>query len=153
MSLCRDDAPGVYFGKSKPMAYFHYSLCGLGCVIHRYSQETFIEAHLKIEPICRSAKDKKAEDIVIMDMKGRSSLCDYFVVMSAPSAVRVKAIADSIEQTMEEEGFYAAHREGYKEALWVLVDYGDVLVHVFHEDTRKFYQLEHLWGDAPKHVF
>lgn len=108
---------------------------------------------MKIDCICRAADDKKADDIVIMEMTGRSSLCEYFIVMSAPSAVRVKAIVDSIEKNLEEQGIRARHREGYQEALWVLLDYGDVLVHVFHEDTRRFYGLEHLWGDAPKHTY
>jgi len=90
---------------------------------------------------------------VIMEMKGKSSFCDTFVIMSAPSAVRVKAIVDCIEKNLKEEGIYPKHKEGYKEALWVLLDYGDILVHVFHEDTRKFYQLERLWGDAPKRAF
>ena len=88
-----------------------------------------------------------------MEMKGKSSLCEYFIVMSAPSNVRVKAIVDFIDETMKEEDQSAKHKEGYKDALWVLLDYGQVLVHVFHEDMRKFYQLEHLWGDAPKHHF
>ena len=88
-----------------------------------------------------------------MEMKGKSSLCDYFLIMSAPSVVRVKAIVDFVEESMKKDGTHARHREGYKDALWVLLDYGDVLVHVFHEDMRRFYQLEHLWGDAPKHHY
>lgn len=88
-----------------------------------------------------------------MEMKGKSSLCEYFVIMSAPSAVRVKAIVDFIQENMKIEGHHATHKEGYKDALWVLLDYGDVLVHVFLEEVRKYYQLEHLWGDAPKHHY
>lgn len=88
-----------------------------------------------------------------MEMKGKSSLCEYFVIMSAPSVVRVKAIVDFIQETMKEDGHHSRHKEGYKDALWVLLDYGDVLVHVFEEETRKYYKLEHLWGDAPKHRY
>ena len=106
-----------------------------------------------METICRAAFEKKADDIVIMDMRHRSNICEFFVVMSAPSTVRVKAIVDHIEETMEGEGSRAFHKEGYKEALWVLLDYGGLMVHVFLEETRAFYDLEHLWGDAPKKNF
>ena len=85
-----------------------------------------------------------------MEMKKRTSLCDFFVVMSALSVVRVKAIVDAIEERMEAEGYRALHREGYREASWVLLDFGDVIAHVFYHETRRFYDLEHLWGDAPK---
>ena len=85
-----------------------------------------------------------------MDMDQRSSICNHFVVMSAPSTVRVKAIVDRIEEALEEEGFRIKHKEGYAEATWALLDYGDVIVHVFYYETRKFYDLENLWGDAPK---
>ena len=88
-----------------------------------------------------------------MEMAERSSLCEYFVVMSAPSSVRVKAIVDSIEEAMEERGFRARHKEGYAEALWVLLDYGSIVTHVFYHETRKFYDLERLWGDVPKRWF
>lgn len=87
---------------------------------------------------------------MVMDMRKQPTLCDYFVVCSAPSLVRVKTIVDVIEETVEDEGFRVLHKEGYKEALWVLMDYGDVVVHVFYEETRRFYDLENLWGDAPK---
>ena len=103
--------------------------------------------------ICDSAVDKKAEDIVIMDMRQRAAFCDVFIVMSAPSSARVKTIADHIEESLENEGHRASHKEGSLEALWVLLDYGDVVVHIFHHETRKFYNLENLWGDAPRRVF
>ncbi len=86
-------------------------------------------------------------------MAERSGLCDYFVVASAPSSVRVKAIVDHIETSMKKEGLRARVKEGYAEAVWVLLDYGDVIVHVFYHETRKFYDLETLWGDAPKRHF
>jgi len=88
-----------------------------------------------------------------MEMQKRTSLCDFFIVMSAPSTVRVKAIVDSIEEGMEKEGVRTKHIEGYQEALWVLLDYGSVIVHVFHYESRKFYDLEHLWGDAPQRIY
>lgn len=88
-----------------------------------------------------------------MEMKRRTALCDFFVVMSAPSQVRVKAIVDAVEESLKEEGFRLVHKEGAREAMWVLLDYGDVIVHVFYHETRKFYDLEHLWGDAPQRAF
>ena len=97
--------------------------------------------------------DKKAEDIVIMDMKTMSGLCDYFVVMSAPSSVRVKAIVDNIEGSLKKENVRIIHREGYLDGSWVLLDFGDVITHVFYHETRRFYDLENLWGDAPKRNF
>lgn len=104
----------------------------------------------QIPAICEAALDKKAEDIVIMKMADRSSLCDFFVVMSASSSVRVKAIVDHIEDTMNQKGYKLRHKEGYQDASWVLLDYGEVIAHIFHESTRKFYDLENLWGDAPR---
>jgi len=104
--------------------------------------------------ICNTAYDKKAEDIVVMDMGQRSSFCSYFVVMSASSSVRVKAIADAIEEAiLGRDGQRARHKEGYAEATWVLLDYGDVVAHIFYADTRRFYDLEKLWGDAPRRHF
>ncbi len=88
-----------------------------------------------------------------MEMKEKSSIGDYFIVMSAPSSVRVKSIVDHIEDKMEKHGLRSFHKEGLAEALWVLMDYGEILVHVFYHETRKFYSLETLWGDAPRRHF
>ena len=112
-----------------------------------------IDTKKKVSAICAAAEERKAEDIVIMEMREKSSIGEYFVVMSASSSVRVKAIVDNIEDTMEGHGFRALHKEGLSEALWVLMDYGEILVHVFYHDTRKFYSLETLWGDAPRKSF
>ena len=112
-----------------------------------------IETEKKLELLCRAASERKAEDIVIMEMNQKSALSDFFVVMSASSTVRVKAIVDSIDESLSDAGERVRHREGYAEASWVLLDYGEVIVHVFHHETRKFYNLENLWGDAPKRHF
>ena len=100
--------------------------------------------------IYEAANDRQAEDIVVMEMKEKSSIGDFFVVMSAASSVRVKSIVDHIEDEMEKGGFPALHKEGLAEGHWVLMDYGDIVVHVFYHETRKFYSLETLWGDAPR---
>jgi ribosome-associated protein len=106
-----------------------------------------------VDLICAAAADRKAEQIVVMEMAGKSSIGECFVVMSAPSTVRVKTIVEHIEQTMEDKNFRIIHKEGLKEAVWVLLDFGDVLVHVFHHQTRQFYSLENLWGDAPRRSY
>ena len=86
-----------------------------------------------------------------MEMGQRSTICEYFILMSAPSSVRVKAIVDHVEDTMEKTaGLRVQHKEGYRDGQWVLMDYGDVIAHVFYADVRKFYDIENLWGDAPK---
>lgn len=95
------------------------------------------------------ALDKKAYDIKILDLRNVSSVCDYFVICSADADVQVRAIADHISDEMDAEGNRCWHREGYKSLRWVLLDYVDVVVHVFQREVRDFYALEDLWGDAP----
>lgn len=85
-----------------------------------------------------------------MEMGEKTSVGSYFVLMSAPSTVRVKAIVDHIESTLEGAGMRVLHKEGIREGMWVLLDFGGVLAHVFHHETRKFYALESLWGDVPR---
>lgn len=103
--------------------------------------------------ICEAANERKADDIVIMEMMNRTSLCDFFIVISGTSTVRVKAIFDNIEETLKENGHPVLHKEGHQEGRWILMDYGSVIVHIFYHETRKFYDLEHLWGDAPQRHF
>ncbi|MBR1581314.1 MAG: ribosome silencing factor [Selenomonadaceae bacterium] len=101
-----------------------------------------------VERICRAADDKKARDIVTMDMQGLMSSTDYFVICSAQTATQVRAIADNIEDELHEAGVDFSHKEGYNEGEWVLLDYGDVVAHVFREVNREYYALEELWGAA-----
>ncbi|MGG3738846.1 ribosome silencing factor [Aeribacillus pallidus] len=96
-----------------------------------------------------AADDKKAEDIVVLNMKGISLLTDYFVICHGNSDKQVQAIAREIKDKVEEKGYTVKRLEGFDEAKWVLVDIGDVIVHVFHKDERGYYNLERLWGDAP----
>ena len=98
--------------------------------------------------ICKAASDKKARDIVTMDMRGLMSSTDYFVICSANTATQVRAIADNIEEQLAEAGVAYSHREGYREGEWVLMDYGDVVAHIFMQEAREYYALERLWGDA-----
>ena len=105
------------------------------------------------QAICKAASDKKARDIVIMDMQGISSSTDYFVVCSANTATQVRAIADNIEEELGKTGVDFNHKEGYREGEWVLLDYGDVVAHVFMQEAREYYALEQLWGDAKLTVY
>ena len=113
-------------------------------------KEREIDTKKKIALILEAAEERKAEDIVVMEMSEKSSIGDYFVIMSATSSVRVKAIVDHIETTLEEKDLRVLHKEGLAEGHWVLMDYGDIVIHVFYHETRKFYALETLWGDAPR---
>lgn len=88
-----------------------------------------------------------------MDIGQKTSFCDHFIVMSATSQVRVRTIVDAIDEVLKKKGLSILHKEGYKDALWVLLDCAGVVVHVFSEELRKFYDLENLWGDAPKRVY
>ncbi|MDY6269039.1 MAG: ribosome silencing factor [Selenomonadaceae bacterium] len=83
-----------------------------------------------------------------MDMRELTPTCDYFVVCSANTATQVRAIADNIEEKLAEQGESFLHKEGYREGEWVLMDYGDVVAHIFRQEAREYYALEHLWADA-----
>ena len=100
--------------------------------------------------IAKAASDKKALDIVTLDMRRIPSVSDYFVIVSGSSTTQVRAISDNIADVLKEKGERVWHIEGAREALWVLLDCGDVVAHVFLEETRRFYGLEKLWGSVPK---
>jgi ribosome-associated protein len=98
---------------------------------------------------CKLALDKKAKDVVIIDLRKLNAPTDYFVICSGVVDRQIKAIADNIIEGTAEKGYKPWHVEGYGALRWVLIDYVDVVVHVFNEETRGFYSLETLWGDAP----
>lgn len=91
---------------------------------------------------------KKAKDVTIMDLRKVTSMADYFVVCSGDSEPQVRAIADAVLEGMSKLGEKPWHSEGLQNLQWVLIDYVDVVVHVFHKDARAFYGLDKLWGDA-----
>jgi ribosome-associated protein len=97
--------------------------------------------------------DKKALDVTLLDISGVVPYADYFLLCSGRSAVQVKAIVSAIEEHLRHKGFRPLHIEGYNEARWVLLDFDDLIVHVFLEEARLFYNLERLWGDVPRTVF
>lgn len=99
--------------------------------------------------MAQAAFDKKGQDISIMDLEGISLLSDYFVLVTANNVKNAQAIADEMEDKAALEGMTVLHREGYREGEWVLLDFGDIIVHVFGgQDYRDFYGLEQLWSDA-----
>lgn len=98
------------------------------------------------------ALERKAEDVVIMDLRGISSATDHFVIASGNSDIQVKAIANHILDELKKVGERPDHVEGLESGRWVLMDYINFVVHVFHPRAREFYQLEGLWGDAPRVV-
>ncbi len=92
--------------------------------------------------------NKKAYDVLLIDLRNLTAFADFFVICSADSDVQVKAIADELDRSLRDEGVKCWHKEGYQALNWVLLDYVDVVVHVFKKDAREFYNLEKLWGDA-----
>ncbi|WML47454.1 ribosome silencing factor [Neobacillus sp. PS3-34] len=97
----------------------------------------------------KAADDKRAEDIVALNMKGISLIADYFIICHGNSDKQVQAIAREIKEKAEENGCAVKRIEGFDEAKWILLDLGDVVAHVFYKDERSYYNLERLWGDAP----
>ena len=100
---------------------------------------------LKAAHLCLEVK---AQDVIILNLKKLTTVADYFVICTGESDVQVKAIADKVKEELKKEGIRVWHDEGYKNRTWILLDYVDVVVHVFHRDARMFYSLEKLWGDA-----
>ena len=96
------------------------------------------------------ALERKGYDVIALDLRGISSATDFFVLASGRSDVQVKAIAEHISEELRREGTRPSHVEGLQGGRWVLLDYIDFVVHVFHPQAREFYQLENLWGDAPR---
>lgn len=91
---------------------------------------------------------KKGSNILIMDLRKVTDMTDFFIVCSADSDIQVKAIADAVTDGMEKNGSPPWHQEGLTNRQWVLLDFVDVVVHIFHKEMRKYYALEKLWGDA-----
>lgn len=96
--------------------------------------------------------DRKAVDVTLLDLRKLSSATDYFLIASGRSDTHVTAIADHLIEELKQAGVRPAGVEGLRGGRWVLVDFVDFIVHVFHPTAREFYQLERLWGDAPLHV-
>lgn len=104
----------------------------------------------EINRVVRAALDKKATDVVVLDLRRTPAFTDFFVLCSGQNPRQVKAIADAVEDTLKAAKVRPAHVEGYDRAEWVLMDYFSFIVHVFSPQTREFYSLERLWGEAER---
>lgn len=101
-----------------------------------------------VNEVVELIQSKKGYDITILNLKDLSAMADYFIICSADANVQVKAIADEVDKKLRKDGIKCYHKEGYNSLNWVLLDYFDVVVHIFKKDSRTFYNLEKLWGDA-----
>ena len=99
----------------------------------------------KVYKMANILDSKKASDILLLDVQDITILSDYFIICSGNVANHVKMLADELENALEKEGIHKIRMEGYQEGRWIVLDYGDVLVHIFHREEREFYSIERLW--------
>jgi ribosome-associated protein len=104
----------------------------------------------RLNLVLAAVMGKKALDIIVLDVSGLTSLADSFIICSGRSNRQVTAIADYIRTDLKKQGVAPLSVEGLQEGHWVLMDYGDIVIHVFYDDVRRFYDLEGLWSDAPR---
>ncbi|HEY0075299.1 MAG TPA: ribosome silencing factor [Abditibacteriaceae bacterium] len=107
-----------------------------------------IEAEAKRDLICEAADEIKAQEIVVLDVRGLTTLADYFVMCSGTSTTHIQSIAQGVRDRLRERAGERAKPEGDSASLWIIMDYGDVILHIFDQETREFYDLERLWADA-----
>ena len=97
---------------------------------------------------CKALDEKKGEDIKVIDIAGVSVLADYFIIANGSNESQVKALVDNVEECLHKAGVVLKQREGYGTASWVLLDFGDIIVHIFDKENRLFYNLERIWRDG-----
>jgi ribosome-associated protein len=107
-----------------------------------------VSSKRKIRLCIQAALDKKARDLLILDIRKSSSFADYFIICSGRSDRQVQGIAGSVEECLKEKKIYPLGIEGFREGKWILMDYGDVIAHIFYEPIREFYGLEEIWDKA-----
>ncbi len=100
------------------------------------------------DAMCRVLYHKKGQDILSINVADKSILADYFIICSGRNSQQVKALCNELEEKMEEQEVFARRKEGTDEGRWIVLDYGDVLVHIFHPEERTYYNLERLWADG-----
>lgn len=106
------------------------------------------DAEVLARKIAAILDDKKASDIIMIDIEEKSVIADYFVIASGRSTTAVKSLVDNVDEKLSKEGIEPLRRDGFSEAKWIAIDYGCVILHVFHEETREYYHLERLWIDG-----
>ncbi len=109
-----------------------------------------IDSKAKARAAAKASLEKKARDVLILQVKDLTFIADYYVICSADNIIHVRAIAENIRNILQQQGFKPYGTEGLSYAHWVLMDYGDVIVHIFEEQTRQYYSLEKVWLDAPR---
>jgi len=102
--------------------------------------------------VVKTLEDKKAKNIKAIDIRELTTIASYFIIASGTSVTHIKSLADNVEEKLIEEGIRPLHIEGYNNARWILMDYNDVVVHIFHEEDREYYGLERLWQDGKEIV-
>jgi ribosome-associated protein len=99
--------------------------------------------------VCKALADKRGKDIIALYVREKTDLCDYFVIASGSNAPQIRAMGERVEELVERElGVVPTRTEGVRDGRWAVVDYGDVIVHIFNDETRLFYHLERLWTDG-----
>lgn len=101
-----------------------------------------------VELVYNALNDKQAVDIKVLDIKDVTVMADYFIIAHGNNPNHVKALIDNTEEKLDKAGYVAKHVEGYNTANWILLDYGDVIIHIFGKDDRLFYDLERIWSDG-----
>ncbi len=109
-----------------------------------------MEENEKLALILEALDAKKALDVVTLEVSRQTQMMDFLVVCTGTSNIHIRSLADGVIETMKEHGYKGVRAEGYNEARWVLLDYGDVVLHIFGEDDREFYRLEEFWKGAPR---
>jgi len=111
--------------------------------------QTAVDTSARVRAAVAAAEDRKAIDLKVLHLGDVSGFTDYFLICSGSNERQVQAIADAVEERLRGEGVRPLHVEGFNRAQWILLDYGDLVVHAFQEKIRSFYSLERLWSDAP----
>ena len=110
--------------------------------------ETLMEAKEMAAMAIQALEDKKAEDVKVIDISDVSTIADYFIIASGKNRSQIQAMCDNVEETLGRAGTPMKQKEGYQNANWILMDYGDIIVHIFDTENRLFYDLERIWRDG-----
>jgi ribosome-associated protein len=109
-----------------------------------------VEPNERLDLVLEALDEKKGVDVVTLHVSPMTQMMDYLVICTGTSNVHIRALADGVLEKMKEQGYKGVRAEGYNDARWVLLDYGDVVLHIFTEDDREFYRLEQFWQGAPR---